>query len=88
MLPRLPLFLIASNKEKTTMKKSRPCEVLLIRNVVPRFSSHRCLRPSEKNAAKKSNHCLAVREPHHSRFSLFLFLLPCFFSLFLATIKL
>ncbi|RWV93706.1 hypothetical protein GW17_00043823 [Ensete ventricosum] len=86
---RPPLFLVTSDEEKTATKKSPSREVLLIRDVIPRFSDHIHLRPSTKNAEKKKpSHRLAVRGHHRSWFSLFfsffLFLLPCFFSLFVS----
>ncbi|RWW23947.1 hypothetical protein GW17_00011785 [Ensete ventricosum] len=71
-------------EEKTATKKSPPREILLIRSVVSRFSGRRRLRPLAKNATKKKpRRCLAVRGRRYPRFflffSLFLFLLPCFF---------
>ncbi|RZR75162.1 hypothetical protein BHM03_00050802 [Ensete ventricosum] len=74
------------DEEKTTAKKSSPRKVL---STVSRFFSRRRLRPSAKNAAKKKlSRCLAVRGQRRPRFSLFLFLLPCFFSLFLVVARL
>ncbi|RRT63858.1 hypothetical protein B296_00042363, partial [Ensete ventricosum] len=63
-----PLFLVASNEEKTTAKKLSPCEVLLIRGAIPRFSTCRHLR--------QPSHHFAVRGRHRMRFSLFLVFLP------------
>ncbi|RZS29214.1 hypothetical protein BHM03_00062916, partial [Ensete ventricosum] len=68
MLSRSPPFLVVSNEEKTTTKKSSPCEILLIHGVVSRSSGHRRLRPSTKNATKKKLSCrLAAREQCRQR---------------------
>ncbi|RWW60737.1 hypothetical protein BHE74_00032241 [Ensete ventricosum] len=73
------------DEEKTTAKKSSPRKVL---STVSRFFSRRRLRPSAKNAAKKKlSRRLAVRGQRRPRFSLFLFLLPCF-SIFLVVARL
>ncbi|RWW23171.1 hypothetical protein GW17_00012599 [Ensete ventricosum] len=80
---RPPLFLVASDEDKTSMKKSPPREVLLIRDASrgsPAFDEKR-----GEEEAKPPPH---VRGRHHLRFSLFLFLLPCFFSLFLVLARL
>ncbi|RWW62042.1 hypothetical protein BHE74_00030837 [Ensete ventricosum] len=52
-----PFFLITSNDEKIAMKKSPPHKVLLIRDVVSRFSDHRHLRPLAKNTTNKKSSC-------------------------------
>ncbi|RWW35676.1 hypothetical protein BHE74_00059359, partial [Ensete ventricosum] len=68
MLSRSPPFLVVSNEEKTTTKKSSPCEILLIHGVVSRSSGHRRLKPSTKNATKKKLSCrLAAREQCRQR---------------------
>ncbi|RWW14553.1 hypothetical protein GW17_00021662, partial [Ensete ventricosum] len=74
------LFLVASNEEKNTATKLAPRKVLLVCDIVPRFSNRKRLRPSAK---KKSSRRLAVRGQRRPRFSLFLFL-----SLFLAAARL
>ncbi|RWW28964.1 hypothetical protein GW17_00006542 [Ensete ventricosum] len=70
---------------KTVVKKASTREVLLICSAIPRFSSYRRLQPLAK---KKSSRRLAIRGRRHLRFSLFLFLLSYFISLFLAADRL
>ncbi|RZR81558.1 hypothetical protein BHM03_00007821 [Ensete ventricosum] len=53
--------------EKAAAKKSLPCEVLLIRSVVPRFSRRKRLQQLSRR--------LTVRGRHRPRFFLFLLLL-------------